>query len=73
MMKRYANKGGNSNVFAYEYGSDYITIQFGSGSPYTYSYSSAGKENIERMKQLADAGQGLNSYVMRYVKKLYVR
>lgn len=72
-MKRYANKGGNSNVLTYDYGNDYITIQFGSGRPYTYSYDSAGKENVETMKQLADAGQGLNSYVMRYVKKLYVR
>jgi len=51
----------------------YITIQFGSGKPYTYSYESAGKANIETMKQLADSGRGLNSFVMRNVKKLYVK
>ena len=71
-MKRYRNISGNSNVVSYEYGSDYITIQFCSGTPYTYSYASAGKENLENMKKLADAGQGLNSYVMRNVKKSYI-
>jgi len=72
-VKRYANLGGNSNVVSYEYGDTYITIQFASGSPYTYSYESARKANIETMKKLADSGQGLNSFVMRNVMKLYVK
>lgn len=72
-MKTYANKGGNSNVMSYEYGVDYITIQFGSGAPYTYSYASAGKENIEAMKRLADSGIGLNAFVKKNVDKKYVR
>ena len=72
-MKHYANFGGNSNVVSFEYGETYITIQFGSRRPYTYSYESAGKVNIDTMKQLADSGQGLNSFVMRNVKTLYVK
>jgi len=70
-MKHYANLGGKSNVVSYEYGDTYITIQFSSGRPYTYSYESAGMANVETMKQLADSGQGLNSFVMRNVRTLY--
>ena len=72
-MKVYANRGGNSSVRYYEYGGDYITIQFKTGAPYTYSYRSAGKYNVETMKQLADSGQGLGSFIMRNCSKLYER
>jgi len=72
-MKQYANLGGNSNVKFYQYGETYITVQFSSGAPYTYSYESAGGNNIEQMKGLADAGVGLNSFIMRNVRYNYVR
>ncbi len=70
-MKRYANFGGNSSVRYYEYGDNYITVQFKTGAPYTYSYSSAGAYNVENMKRLADSGQGLGSYIMRNCRKSY--
>lgn len=73
MLQHYLNFGGNSNVLSYEYGNTYITVQFSSGHPYTYSYESAGRENVETMKKLADQGQGLNSFIMRNVKTLYVK
>jgi len=72
-MNRYGNRGGNSNVLYYDYGADYIVVQFSTGSPYTYSYASAGKGNVEHMKSLADSGVGLNSFIMRNVRKLYER
>jgi len=72
-METYKNLGGNSNVIAYEIGSDSITVQFGDGSTYLYTYQSAGQSNIEHMKTLAIAGSGLNSFIMRNVKKLYVK
>ena len=72
-MKAYANFGGKSSVRYYEYGNTYITVQFKSGSPYTYSYSSAGELNVETMKWLADSGQGLGSYIMRNCRNLYER
>lgn len=65
--------GGNSNVIAYEIGPDWIRVQFGTGSPYVYSYRSAGPGPVERMKQLARAGRGLNSFINTHVKHLYVR
>jgi hypothetical protein len=70
-MQRYKNLGGNSNVAAYEYGSDFIRVQFQDGSVYLYTYSSAGSQNIERMKQLADAGRGVNSFINTNVRKSY--
>ena len=72
-MERYLNLGGNSGVEAYEIGEDYIRVQFSDGSVYLYTYASAGREHIERMKELARRGQGLNGYINRYVRKAYER
>lgn len=54
-MKIYKDIDGDSGVVAYEYGNDYIRVQFKTGSPYTYNYDSAGRHHIEKMKELADA------------------
>lgn len=70
-MERYKNLGGDSNVVAYEIGSDSIKVRFGDGSIYTYTYQSAGQSNIEQMKTLAIAGHGLNSFINRVVRKRY--
>jgi len=56
----------------YEIGADYISLKFfGSLRVYKYSYRKAGNYHVENMKKLAQAGKGLNSYVNRYVKRLY--
>lgn len=70
-MQRYKNLGGDSNVAAYEYGSDFIRVQFNDGSVYLYTNSSAGSYNIDTMKKLADAGHGLNSFINTNVRKAY--
>ena len=70
-MERYANRGGDSNVLAYEIEQSSIKVQFGDGSIYLYTGQSAGTANLERMKQLAIAGQGLNSFIGRVVRKSY--
>jgi len=70
-MESYKNLGGDSNVIAYEIGTDYIKVQFGDGSIYLYTYESAGQSNIERMKSLAIEGEGLNSFIMKNVRKSY--
>jgi hypothetical protein len=59
------NYGGNSNAVEYLIGDDFIIVQFASGrhTLYKYTYESAGKAAIETMKRLAQAGQGLNSFV----------
>lgn len=72
-MDRYADVNGDSGVAGYEIGSDSIRVQFKDGAIYLYTYSSAGKENIETMKRLATGGDGLNAYINTHVRKLYSR
>lgn len=72
-MERYANTNGNSGVSRYEIGSNYIWVEFTTGIIYEYTYASAGSSHIENMKSLALSGSGLNSYIMKYVKKNYSR
>lgn len=72
-MKPYMNLGGDSNVSAYETGIDFIRVQFKDRSIYLYTSSSAGSHNIAKMKSLAEAGRGLNSYINTHVRKLYAK
>ena len=70
-MIRYKDIDRDSNVFAYELGPDYIRIQFKTGKVYLYTNASAGVQNIKQMKDLAELGNGLNSFIMRNVKDRY--
>lgn len=70
-MQQYANLGGNSSIAGYEIEPTRIRVMFSDGSLYSYSYASAGISNVERMKQLARSGYGLNSFIMRYVRNCY--
>lgn len=72
-MERYRNRGGDSGIVAYEIGPDFITVKFSDRSVYLYTYRSAGRANIERMKRLAIAGKGLHSFINRRVNKKYAR
>lgn len=70
-MQHYLDVNGDSGVEFYEIGPDYIDVKFKRGSVYRYSYEIAGKHHVENMKALAKSGDGLNSYIMRNVRKLY--
>ena len=70
-MQRYANYGGHSSIAGYEIEPTRIRVMFSDGTVYSYSYASAGINNVERMKQLAMSGQGLNSFIMRNVRNSY--
>lgn len=72
-MQNYRNLHGNSGVRAYEFGDDYIRVQFTSGSVYLYTVESAGEESIEEMKKLAEAGEGLNRYIIQHVAQSFAR
>ena len=72
-MERYRNRGGDSGIVAYEKGPDSITVKFSDGSVYLYTNQSAGSANIEHMKRLSITGEGLNSFINRWVKKGYAR
>lgn len=71
-MIPYKNNNGNSNVEAYEIGDTYITVKFyKTNRLYTYSYRNAGAFHVDRMKLLAEKGDGLNSYIIHNVRNLY--
>lgn len=62
-MKPYRDNNRDSSVLAYEYGNDYISIQFKTGIKYTYRSVRIGSSHLAIMKQKADSGEGLNSYI----------
>ncbi|GAP20432.1 hypothetical protein [Leptolinea tardivitalis] len=70
-MNIYSNLGGNSGVIGYEIGPTFIIVQFKDGSKYLYNYDVPGPASVEKMKSLALAGVGLNSYISSVVKKNY--
>lgn len=73
-MQVYKDINHDSGVRGYEIGDTYITVWFdGTARSYTYSYASAGAENVETMKRLAENGDGLNAFINNFVKFKYVR
>lgn len=73
-MQRYADINNDSGVIGFEINPTSITIWFeGTVRPYTYSYAVAGQAHVEKMKQLALAGDGLNAYINYNVKYKYDR
>jgi hypothetical protein len=72
-MKTYKDIGGDSGVVAYDYGDDWISVQFKNGNTYEYRSSAIGSSHLSTMKSLADSGDGLNAYINKNseVKKGY--
>lgn len=64
-MKVYRDINGDSGISAYNCGDDWIKVQFKGGNTYEYQASKIGQARITAMKALADAGDELNSYIMR--------
>jgi hypothetical protein len=66
-MERYKNLGGDSGVFAFETGADFIKIKFKT-SPIIYVYTNmkTGLHHVEAMKQLAERGAGLQTYINQH-------
>lgn len=73
-MESYKDTNNDSGVKGYEIGDTYIIVWFkGSVRSYTYSYNRAGAAHVEKMKELARKGDGLNAYIMNFVKDKFDR
>jgi len=73
-MQIYKDIDNDSNVRGFEINETSITVWFnGTTKSYTYSYSKAGQLHVEKMKQLAKNGDGLNAYINNNVKFKYDR
>ncbi|GAA6190345.1 hypothetical protein NBRC116597_02640 [Phaeobacter sp. NW0010-22] len=70
-MPRYRDVDHDSNVFAYEVGQNFIDVEFKGGATYRYSLASVGAEALQTMIALAEAGEGLNSFINRRVRKSF--
>ena len=74
-MKRYGNRSGNSGVEAYRITATSIFVKFRNReAPYEYSSKGrAGPRKVARMKALAEAGEGLSTYISQYAHDDYER
>lgn len=72
-MEHYANRGGDSGVTGYVIAQGQIIVQFRDGSQYLYDSQSPGAAVVAEMQRLAVAGEGLNSYISRVVRKNFSR
>lgn len=72
-FRSYKNLGGKSTVLRYELAKDGITITFNDNSAYRWTNQSASPETIAKMKTLAQAGKGLDTFVKAEVKDRYCK
>lgn len=56
---------------AFQIGPRSITVRFGGGSTYRYTYAKPGVRHVEAMKELASEGKGLTTYINRHVRGDY--
>lgn len=71
-MQAYSDINGNSGVLSYQIGEDYIIVKFmGIQRVYVYSYKKAGRKHVEKMKLMAQLGEGLDRYVKENVRDQY--
>ena len=71
-MTPYRDVSGKSGIESYEIRDRSILIRFKhSRTIYVYDYDVPGQETVEEMKQLAEKGHDLSSFISRVVKKRY--
>lgn len=62
-MKTYQDKNQSSGITAFEFGADCIKVEFRGNRIYEYQASAIGHIYLDRMKQLAESGNGLNAFI----------
>jgi hypothetical protein len=70
-MKQYKDKHSDSGVVAYAIDAGSIAIKFQDGGVYLYDGSNPGAAHVAAMQCLAVEGQGLNTYVNKFVRDHY--
>ncbi|HEX6163513.1 MAG TPA: hypothetical protein VFZ31_09115 [Vicinamibacterales bacterium] len=63
--------GSRIGVLAYEIQPDAIDVEFTSGWIYHFSYQKPGALRVERMKELAESGHGLSTFISKHVKNRF--
>lgn len=70
-MRQYGGHPRKHGVLAFEAQPDAIDVEFTSGWVYRFSYEKTGALRVERMKQLAESGHGLSTFINRHVRNRY--
>jgi hypothetical protein len=70
-MAQYGGNKRRTGVRGYEIGPDSIDVEFSSGWVYRFSYQKPGPLRVERMKQLAESGHGLSTFISKHVKNRF--
>lgn len=66
-MESYKNLGKPSGVLSYDIGTDFIKVAFKSAPKiYVYTHIKPGLLHVNKMKELAIAGQGLQTYINQH-------
>jgi hypothetical protein len=70
-MTPYGGHAKKHGVLSYEIGPEHIDVEFTSGWIYRFSYLKPGALRVERMKELAESGRGLSTFISKHVKNRY--
>jgi hypothetical protein len=70
-MTPYGSHAKKHGVLAYDIQPDAIDVEFTSGWVYHFSYQKPGALRVEHMKQLAESGHGLSTFISKHVKNRY--
>lgn len=70
-MEIYKDLNGDSGVSGFDTGDGWIIVHFERGGSYRYTAYKPGSDHVVEMTRLARAGDGLNAYINKYVRKNY--
>ena len=70
-MQPYGHHARQHGVLGYEVGPESIDVEFTSGWIYHFSYTNPGAPRVERMKELAQSGKGLSTFINKHVRNRF--
>ncbi len=70
-MQKYQNLSGKSSIESYELGNNRIIVQYKNGSAFLFNQSYSGTLDLNIMKDLAQTGKGLSTFIQRFVGNGY--
>ena len=70
-MRQYGGNKSRPGVRGFEIGPDSIDVEFSSGWIYHFSYQKPGQPRVEKMKELAESGHGLSTFISKHVKNRF--